>query len=328
MPKLSVVIPVYNVENYLRKCIDSVLYENLEDYEIVIVNDGSTDSSPEICREYALRYPGLIRLISTPNGGLGAARNVGIGQAKGEFLLFLDSDDTLSENALPEIMEALQEDVDICIFDFVNVTEDGRSLGRVRGCEREGCFSLEEYPELLFCPPNAWCKLWKRSMFTDFGIAFPGRVWFEDLHTTPKLYTHARRICYVPKGWYQYLQRAGSITKNKNPQRCLEIIGAVDSTVDYFREKGLFPRYREELEYMALYHQVITSTTRVSMIDWKSPVQKELYRNYAEKFPDYRENRYVKAMPVKLKLLLFYIEHGLYLPFHLTMRLNDIVKGK
>ena len=123
--RFSVVIPVYNVEKYLAKCLDSVIYPELEGYEIVVVNDGSTDSSLSVAEDYARRFPGLIRVISTENGGLGAARNVGLEAARGEFLLFLDSDDLLCEGALPEIMEKLKEDFDICIYGILSVTEEG-----------------------------------------------------------------------------------------------------------------------------------------------------------------------------------------------------------
>ena len=99
MPKLSVIIPVYNVENYLGKCLGSVIYPELEDYEIILVNDGSTDASGSICAEYAARFPALVRVITTENGGLGRARDVGIDAAAGEYLLFLDSDDYLSPDA-------------------------------------------------------------------------------------------------------------------------------------------------------------------------------------------------------------------------------------
>ena len=328
MPKLSVVIPVYNVENYLRKCIDSVIDENVTDYEIVLVNDGSPDSSPAICEEYASRYPDLIRYISTPNGGLGAARNIGTENAQGDFVLYLDSDDYLAPNALAEVMEVLSDDVDICVFDFVNVTEDGRTLSITKGSEREGDFTLDEYPEFLFCPPNACNKIWKRNFFTDKGIVFPGRVWFEDIYTTPKLYTGETKIRYVSKAWYMYLQRSGSITKTKNAHRCLEIIDALNSVLTYYKSNGYFEKYYNQLCYLTLYHQVITSTTRVGMIDRHSTIQHQLFEDFLMKFPDYKSNAYVKSMPKKLKLLMFYIEHGMYTAFNLTMRLNDIIKRK
>ena len=105
--KLSIIVPVYNTAEYLPKCLDSVICPGVDSCEIIIVNDGSTDSSKTVAESYVNRYPELIRLITTENGGLGQARNVGIENAHGEYLLFLDSDDSLSDNAVPEIMEAL-----------------------------------------------------------------------------------------------------------------------------------------------------------------------------------------------------------------------------
>ena len=105
MIKLSIVIPVYNVEKYLAKCLDSVIYPALDGYEVIVVNDGSTDGSGAIAAEYAAHYPGLLRLIEQENGGLGAARNTGLEAAEGEFVFFLDSDDSLREKAVPEMLE-------------------------------------------------------------------------------------------------------------------------------------------------------------------------------------------------------------------------------
>ena len=153
MLKLSIVIPVYNVEKYLSKCLDSVIYPQLDGYEVIVVNDGSTDSSLTVAEKYLDRYPELIRIISTENGGLGAARNVGIDAANGEFLLFLDSDDRLSDGALPEIMEKLNEDFDICIFGILSVTEDGIVLDDVRSCGREGTLSFPAGCGMRICVP-------------------------------------------------------------------------------------------------------------------------------------------------------------------------------
>ena len=118
MVRLSVVIPVYNVEKYLRECLDSVIQPGMEGYEIVCVNDGSTDSSPAILEEYREKYPELIRTVHTENQGLGAASNNGIAAAKGEYIAFLDSDDYYPENAVEEILEVCENGDDICIFDF------------------------------------------------------------------------------------------------------------------------------------------------------------------------------------------------------------------
>lgn len=325
--KLSVIIPVYNVEKYLRRCIESVLLPGGADYEIIIVNDGSTDSSPAIAREYAEKYPALIRLISTPNGGLGHARNTGLDAASGDYVLFLDSDDRLSPGALDKLLTIIDGSFDICIFDHVSVTEDDKVLKVNHGCDREGEFSLAEYPELLFQPPNACVKLFRRSLFRS-DIRFPDRQWFEDLSTIPKLYLRAACIRYVPKVWYEYLMRAGSITNSAGIGRNAEIITAVDEVINCYKANGVYEQYEKQLEYMAMYHELITSTTRVNLIDPGCDLQDKLLEDYTAKFPNYRQNPYVQQMPKKFKLLLYLIERRQRKAINLIMRTNNRVKGK
>lgn len=328
MPKLSVMVPVYNVEKYLSKCLDSIIYPELDDYEIVLVNDGSSDSSGDICSDYQSRYPELIRVITTPNGGLGAARDVGIDNSRGEYILFIDSDDYLSPGALPEIMDSLKLDYDMCIFDVRSVNEDGRQLRYDHGCQKEGFLTLESYPELLFELPSAWNKIYKRCLFTENGIYYPGRLWYEDMHVTPWLYTKCQKIYSVHKSWHNYLMRAGSITNNKNTSRNLEIIDAVNAMLNAYRREGLFDKYKTQLEYSAFYNQVLTSITRVNLADWRSEIQDKLLDDFIKKFPEYLSNPYLEKMPSKYKLIHLLIRKRLYLPLHLIMKLNDKIKGK
>ena len=302
--KLSIIIPIYNVEAYLPACLDSVLNPDMQDYEIIAVNDGSTDSSGRIARDYAARFPERIRLIEQANGGLGCARNTGIRAAEGEYLLFLDSDDNLAPGALPEIMPALETGCDVIFFDFTTVDETGRVLSETSGSGGTGVFTLLDYPKQLLDPPNAWNKLWRRSLFTESGIRFPDRMWYEDLATSPKLYLRARSMTHVARPWIRYLQRGGSITRSKNPERNLEIIQAVDACLDDYRSNGAYTRFRLELEYMALYHQLLTASVRVSRIDPRSHAGDVLLEDFLGKFPDFRQNPYLITMPQKHRLLL------------------------
>lgn len=328
MIKLSVVIPVYNVEKYLKKCLDSVIYPELSDYEIIIVNDGSTDSSPALCHSCAKRFPELIKVISTENGGLGAARDVGIDAARGEYIVFLDSDDYLSPNAVPEMLSYLDQEFDILFFDSRSINEDGRLLKYIHGCSLEGEFTLDVFPELLFEMPSAWNKLYRRTLFTDNKICYPGRVWYEDMYVTFRLYTHSVKFLSVHKPWHNYLQRAGSITNNKNTERNLEIIPAVEAMLDAFRSAGLYEQYSSQLEFAAFHHEVITSIARVNLADRKSDVQNKLFEDYKRKFPDYLKNPYVKNMSNKYKLIHFCIRTKNYLLLNIIMNANNIIKGK
>ncbi len=328
MTKLSIIIPVYNVEKYLRACLDSVIDEALPDYEVLIVNDGSTDSSPAIAAEYASRFPSLVRMVTTENGGLGHARNTGLGLARGEYVLFLDSDDTIAPGALPEMLALLDGSFDICVFDVVNLNEAGQTLSYDRGSEREGLFTFAEYPELLFTRPNACNKLWRRSLFLDHRIYFPDRLWYEDLATTPRLYLRAERILGLPKPWYRYLIRQGSIIRSGNAERNLDMITAVDTALTDFQQQGQYEAYKLQLEYMCVYHELLTSGTRVNGIDPQSPVQDRLLEDFLRRFPDYRNNPYVQKMSLKYKFLIRLITGKHRKTLYAVMRLNDLVKGK
>ena len=328
MLKLSVIIPVYNVEDYLAKCLDSVIAAADVPYEIIVVNDGSTDGSGMIAEEYVRRFPDLITLVTTENHGLGAARDVGIEHASGEYLLFVDSDDYLAPGAMAGILGCLDRPFDLLLFDAISVLPDGREIERIRGCKKSGEISLAEYPGLLLERPNAWNKLYRRSFFTENGIFFPARVWFEDLRTVLKLYYFAERILYVPEAWYRYLIRPGSITNSRNAERNLEIIDAVDDVIAFYRDRGMMDKLGNELEYLAFHSQFLTSSVRANLADWRSPVQEELMRDFLEKFPNFRENPYVKGMSRGHRLLTFLLLHRMRLSVHLIMKLNNLVKGR
>ena len=327
--RLSILVPVYNTAPYLRACLDSLVDRaRQEEYEVVVVNDGSTDDSGTILGEYAERFPGLIKPVETPNGGLGHARNIGLSLARGENILFVDSDDCLAEGTLDEIFEVLEQDFDIAVFDFYHVDGEGNRLAHFAGCERKEAFRLSDYPEFLFSPLNACNKIWKKKLFTENGIAFPDRLWFEDLATSPKLYLHADRILPVGRSWYLYLQRKGSITNANRIERNIEMKTAISSVTDYYAEMGLFEQYRDQLCYMGFYHEFLTSVVRVNLTDPKSKIQAELRDDYRSRFPDYQNNRYFRRAPFKYRLLESWIRKGNWKAVHLLMKMNNRVKGR
>ena len=333
--KLSIIIPVYNTEAFLAKCLGSLLDASLLQggvYEVIAVNDGSTDSSRQILSQYCDQWQAGFRVVDTPNGGLGHARNCGLAVAKGDWVLFVDSDDYLTPGAIPEIFEALEAaeaaEADVAVFDFVHVDEEGNTLASFSGCDREDAFTLAEFPEFLFSPMNAVNKLWRRSLFTETAIRFPGRLWFEDLATSPKLYLHVRRFLPWHRAWYCYLQRRGSITNSTSAARNTEMITVTETVLDYYRERGFWTRYRSQLAYTFFYHEFLTSVTRVNLIDPRSEIQRRLRDDYRAHFPDYRENPYVQAAPKKYRLLERLIRHGNWPAVHLLMTANNKVKGR
>ena len=326
---LSIVVPVYNVEKYLRQCLDSAILPGVEGYEIVCVNDGSTDTSPEILEEYRKRFPDLIRVVHTENQGLGAASNNGIAAASGEYIAFLDSDDYRPPEAVNEMLEACRHGDDIIFFNFTEVNDNGSIIGINKGCSREeGVFTLESYPQVLFDRPSRANKLFRRVLFEEHSIHYPSRVWFEDYRTNPKLYPFCHRMRYIDREWYFYRQQPSSITHGKDPSRNLEILEAADDLLGFYEKEGLFEQYRDELEYSVFYNVLLTSTDRVNLIDPKSEVQERLLAYMKGRFPAYQQNRYFKSMSKKYKLLHFLIQNKQYILLNNVLKLNNRIKGK
>ena len=305
MPKASVIVPVYNVEAYLEKCVQSILRQTEQDFELLLVDDGSTDSSGQLCEELA-KKDSRIRVIHQENQGLGGARNTGIREAKGDWLLLVDSDDWIEPEILEKSLEAgLREEADMVVFPFRSVDEEGRELAVFRENIPVGrAFALKERKDILLTAPVAWNKLYRTAFFRETGLAYPSRVWYEDIRTTPKLMALARRMVFLGDIGYNYLQRQGSIMNSGKVARNVEIIEAFDDILPWFREQGLFAEYRQELEYLAVFHAYLTASVRVILADRKSPLLARLAAYLQEQFPTWRKNAYLPRLGAKRRLLV------------------------
>ena len=314
MPKASVIVPVYNVEAYLEKCVRSILQQTEGDFELLLVDDGSTDGSGQLCESLA-KTDSRIRVIHQENQGLGGARNTGIREAKGDWLLLVDSDDWIEPEILEKSLEAgLREEADMVVFPFRSVDEEGRELAVFREDIPVGrAFALKERKDILLTAPVAWNKLYRTAFFRETGLVYPSRVWYEDIRTTPKLMALARRMVFIGDIGYNYLQRQGSIMNSGKVARNVEIIEAFDDVLPWFREQGLFGLYRQELEHLTVAHILLTSSVRVLRIDHKNSLLGK-FRAYVEReFPTNRENPYNKTHFTRnQKIALWLVERRWY----------------
>lgn len=210
-PTVSIIVPVYKVEKYIRKCVDSILAQTLHDIEIILVDDGSPDNCPQICDEYA-KLDDRIKVIHKKNGGLSDARNKGVEAAKGKYIGFVDSDDYIAQDmyeTLYNLAQSYHADVSVCkavivaenenaVFsssEIVNVMEKETALAEMV-CKRK--FTV-----------NAWNKLYKKELFDE--IKYPKGILYEDLATTYRIINKSKYIVYTPAEKYAYVQRQGSI---------------------------------------------------------------------------------------------------------------------
>ena len=222
--KLSIIVPIYNVAPYLRKCVDSLLAQDISDYEIILVDDGSTDNSGAIADEltaYSQPLPkgkGVsMRVIHQENAGLSAARNTGIAVAQGEYIMFVDSDDYLQPNVLRTLMEQIERDnLDVLRFRYQNVRESGEAFAPYRDMTNYNDYSPAPTDGLTFLNERMGnqCYAWQfilRSKLCQEEIFTPS-IYFEDTDWTPRMLLLAKRMASTELVVYNYLWREGSIT--------------------------------------------------------------------------------------------------------------------
>lgn len=236
MPLLSIIIPVYNVERYLNECVNSILMQDFKDYEIILVDDGSQDNSSILCDEYSKEYNFIIT-IHKNNGGLSDARNVGLNIAKGEYILFVDSDDFIFAHSLNNIFMTLMEDdacIDVMFLNAVKLFPDGKMIPLNDGYKKEYIKYKSSYEVVKYLshlpkfPGSACTKLISRKLIEDNNLYFEKGILSEDIDWTIKLLKAARKFNYCTCDYYCYRQtRDGSITNNigkKNVESLLYII--------------------------------------------------------------------------------------------------------
>ncbi len=291
--ELSIIVPVFNVEQYLDKCLRSLVHQTLDQakYEILVINDGSTDHSQEIIDFYVETYPN-VKAHQKENGGLSDARNFGIELAKGDYIAFVDSDDYVKEN-MYEVMidKAMQQRFDIVVCDFMEVYEQGGHVFTSRiEYDIMGMQAIKKAMRNIY--PSAWNKLYKRSLFDT--IRFKKGIWFEDVECLYRMLPLVQSIGVVHEPFYYYVQRKGSISKSTD-DRIYHCIDNWNGIVSYYRNnKECWNTFHKEIEYCYvryLYATFIQAAAKFEKQAFDQAVQRAI-QNVNTHFPHYRRNQY------------------------------------
>ena len=292
--RLSVIVPVYYVEQYLHKCVDSLLQQDLpsEDYEIILVDDGSPDGCGRICDEYALSFSN-IKVIHRENGGLSAARNSGIGVAQGEFVQFVDSDDYLEHNVLLTLVEKMEVDsLDILRFNYRNVNESYEVFEPNKASKLfvdyrdEVCEGLTFLTERLGFGCYAWQFVIRREILD--GCLFKEGVYLEDTEWTPRLLYRAQRVSSIDLMVYNYLIRKGSITQSVDERKKRKLLDDELSLIDSLKSQMLYVTDKRWFEGMvALVVLSIIGCVSLYYFDDRREYLKKLYAKQVFPLSDY-----------------------------------------
>lgn len=296
--KLSVIVPVYKAEAYLRECVDSILNQTEKDLELILVNDGSPDSSGEICAEYAARFPEKITALNIDNGGQGRARNFGIDIAKGDFLSFIDSDDFIEPDMFELMLAAAErEGADIVVCDLEKRYADGR-IEYVKAALQE---------DAMAAVGSASNKIFKRSLVGD--IRFPVGLWYEDFSFSAKLAMISEKTAFVNEPLYIYRIGQESTMNNNNARKNLDMLEIMRDIRSFADDGG----YQDNFEFLLINHVLLDSIKRIAL--QSSPDKKEviwLFREYVrENIPSLLSCEAYKRETRNRRLVMWLNYHGL-----------------
>ncbi|MGN6711826.1 CDP-glycerol glycerophosphotransferase family protein [Anaerocolumna jejuensis] len=256
--KVSIIVPVYNVEKYLTVCMESLVHQSLEDIEIIVVNDGSPDNSIKILEKYEKKYPAKVRVFTTENRGVSHARNYGLDRAVGEYIMFVDSDDFIELDMAEKLYtKAITDNNDLVLCARYNVYEvPGKE--ELQKKEMKVFYMNQNYKmserkfELVHASPFPWDKLFKRELLKD--IRFPEGIRFEDLVLAFEVMAIAESIGVVPEPLYNYRKTTQVGFLNSFSEATKDIVKAFGLLFQFMKEHKLYDTFREELEYVCIRH--------------------------------------------------------------------------
>jgi glycosyltransferase involved in cell wall biosynthesis len=308
--KVSIIVPVYNVEKYIDRCLSSLVNQTLKDIEIIVVDDASPDNSKKIIDSYVKKYPKKVRYFYKENGGQGSARNLGLTKAKGDYIAYVDSDDYIEPDMMEKMYnKAISDNSDIVVCGSREVSINGDELG----INYASIYNDKDL-DILYGSMAVWNKIYKKDILDK--MVFREKLWYEDIDFTIKLALSTDKISFVNEPLYNYLVRPGSTMNNTNYKRNLELLDAFDEMIKYFKKKKTYNKNYEKLEFVAFYHIYIMGIGRLITINAPMKDKKEIINKYKEylntNFSSYRKNPYIKYMSRNRKIVYRLIDLNLY----------------
>ena len=310
--KLSIIVPVYGVEKYIDKCLNSLVKQSLKEIEIIVVNDGTKDNSQKIIDKYVKKYPDKIKSYIKENGGQGSARNYGLKKATGEYIGYVDSDDFVEKDMYKKLYnKAKENNYDIVVCGNYNVSEDYQNKN-IDAFINNYNTDLEN---IFFGKMAVWNKIYKRDILIKNKLEFKEKVWYEDLAFTLKAIMNSNTFAFIDEPLYDYLIREGSTMNNSNVQRNLEILDAFDDILSYIKHNKK-EEYFDKVEFLAIDHIYISAIVRVLKAEADDKVKRETINKLIDymnkKFPNYKNNKYINTLSKNRKIIYKLINMKMY----------------
>lgn len=314
-PLLSIIVPVYNVEDYIRPCLDSLINQTLKNIEIICVNDASPDNSLEILNEYAKKDSRVKVINLSQNKHQGGARNEGIKVSSAEWISFVDSDDFV-DISMYELMykKAIETCSDIVICDYYEYYSQNNIKAGL--CLPDSVLSQPKPlrdRQMLFNTFSVWQAIYRKKILTDNHLYFPEQLFYEDNAFVYVVHFLAEKISKVNKPLYYYRCSNVSVTRSYNNYNLFDRLTTANILKNNLIRFGLYDANKEEVDF--LYTQLYYINTIYACITHFSPLPysefKKLKRNFYATLPNFRQNKYYKSLPFKRRFLIYVAEHNL-----------------
>lgn len=316
-PKLSIIVPVYNVEDHLEKCLDSLVNQTFKDIEIIVVNDESPDNSHEIIDKFAKDFPNIIKPFFKSNGGIAETRNFGLSKVQGEYFGFVDSDDYIELDMFEKMYDkAIENNSDIVVSNFLWEYPTGKKKSKEM---LEGpYYNSREMIVNLFA--TLWNKIYKTELIREIGLTFPQGLRYEDASFLYRLAPHINQISFVDDYMVHYVQHSTSITHTHN-HRVKDMIFVFDGIIKYYKNNDFYDKHEQELEYIFIKFFLGNSFLRTVQIKDKFDRNNTLKNSFDllnNSFPNWKQNYYlnnIKSMKHKYYKTVNQKTYNLYAKF-------------
>lgn len=311
--KISVIVPVYNVEAYLERCLDSIVNQTYQNLEIIVINDGTKDNSQRIIDNYSRKYPQLIKSYIKENGGLGDTCNFGLKKATGEYISFVDSDDWIEKNFYEEIVKVLTKDDYDCIIVDINDVGNGNEVNSKKVYKhpieyKKASGIISNKIAMTRFLHARWNKVVKRQCFENVSFI---QGYYEDLSAMPFVISQCQKVYYLKMPLYNYRTKRADSAMNSIDDKIFQIFNSYDHLMEMFEKNKKTGEYRNELEIIAILFLIVRHldlALQHNKIDYKNHKNKTIayIKSY---FPNYKKNSYYKSKEFyKLRVAYFLID--------------------
>lgn len=331
MPKISVIVPVYNVEKYLNRCVDSILNQTFEDFELILVNDGSPDNCGNICDEYAQK-DNRVKVIHKKNGGVSSARNVGIDIAQGEYIMFVDSDDWINENMLNDMYNMPDSDMKVSSIRMIGKDNSTEYIIDTKMYTQEdlliGFFS-EAFPIICFCGPC--CKLYKKDIIFNNAVRFNEDMSLgEDTYFNLNYIKHCKSIYTSEQIYYYYMrENSESLFTKFRLNMYYDVRKDFDLKVKMANELNMG---RDSIFKLKLSYIQSLIGNLIKMVDTNTKTEVKKYMSLLQKDKEFNDDNLIKSLKSTHKLINKLISYNLfntaYLLFFIKLKVLALGKGK